>query len=107
LKLKIVLLAIAGILVLSATAEAYYVIPFGKARRYSKEFVLEECNATGPNCKSWKVGHCRRISPQRVDCAAGIRLSDGVCTFVVENRVGVYGSGRVHQRRRGLRCKHF
>ena len=104
MKVKVALLVLAAALVFSAVAEAYYYIPFGQARRLSKVWMREACEDRGPSCLTWKVGHCARISAQRVDCAAGIVFRGEYCTLVIENRVGTYGNGRVHQRRRGLRC---
>jgi hypothetical protein len=103
-KVKIVLLCLAGLLVFSATAEADYILPFGKARKYSKEWVREACEASGPNCIYWKVGKCVRINQQRVDCAGALAYRDKtVCGLVIENRVK--GNGFVHQRRRHTRCE--
>ena len=71
MKVKVALLVLAAALVFSAVAEAYYYIPFGQARRLSKVWMREACEDRGPSCLTWKVGHCARISAQRVDCAAG------------------------------------
>jgi hypothetical protein len=103
-KLKVALLSLVAVLTFSATAAAYYYVPFGQARKISKIWVRGACEARGPSCIYWKVGHCARISEQRVDCAALIELRPETCVFIVENRVGEYGSGRIHQRRRHLRC---
>lgn len=103
MKLKIVLLCLVGALTISATADAYYILPFGKARKFSKEWVREACEASGPSCVQWKVGHCGRVNLARVDCAAVLNYRSGEgCQFYVENRV--MGNGYVHQRRLHLRC---
>jgi hypothetical protein len=104
-KLKVALLSIVCALAFATAAEAYYYIPFGKARRYSKIWVREACEARGPSCVYWKVGHCARITQQRIDCAALVEFRTEFCTFILENRVGAYGSGLVKQRRRHLHCQ--
>jgi hypothetical protein len=103
-KVKIVLLSLVAVLLLNTAAEAAYVLPFGLARRDTKAWVKEACDARGPSCATWKVGHCARINPQRVDCAAYIVFRSEYCVFILENRAT--GSGYVHQRRRHLRCEH-
>ncbi len=72
MKVKIVLLSLVAVLLVGATAEASYYLPFGQARRFSKLWTQEACEARGPSCAKWKVGHCVRVSGQRVDCAAYI-----------------------------------
>ena len=108
MKLRLVaLLCVIGLLIFSATAAAYYAIPFGQARKLSKLWLRAECEHSGPTCVSWKLGHCARISQQRVDCAGLLKFRPDYCTLIIENRVGVYGSGRIHQRRRHTRCYHY
>lgn len=105
MKVKVVLLSLVAVLLLGSVAEASYYLPFGQARRFSKLWVQEACNARGPSCASWKVGHCARITGQRVDCAAYIIFHSGeYCVFLLENRV--MSNGFVHQRRHHLRCEH-
>jgi hypothetical protein len=102
-KVKVALLSLVALLMLSTAAEAAYFLPFGQARRVTKIWVREACDQRGPSCATWKVGHCARINPQRVDCAAYIIFhSREYCVFIVENRVK--GNGYIHQRRRDLRC---
>ncbi|GEM_PF-6678347 len=103
MKIKVALLCLVGMLLLSATAEAYYYLPFGQARRVTKLWTREACEDRGPSCTTWKVGHCARIATTRVDCAADIILRDGgYCVFILENRVK--SDGYIHQRRRHTRC---
>lgn len=105
MKLKVVLLSLVAVLLLAAMAEASYFLPFGQARRLSKVWVKEACEARGPSCDSWKVGHCARIASERVDCVAAVAFHSGeFCVFILENRVK--GDGFIHQRRRHLRCEH-
>lgn len=106
MKVKVVLLGLVAVLLLSAQAEASsYFLPYGQARKLSKVWVREACEASGPSCVTWKVGHCARIASDRVDCGAGIAFRDEVCGFVLENRV--MGNGYIHQRRRALDCERF
>jgi hypothetical protein len=102
-KVKVVLLALAAGLLFASPAQGYFYVKFGPARKDSKFFVQAECEAN-PECRSWKVGHCWRISLQRVDCGAAIGLRKQYCSFGVENRVGKHGSGRLVQRRYHRRC---
>jgi len=105
MKVKVVLLSLVAVLLLSAVAEASYFLPFGQARRLSKVWVREACEARGPSCASWKVGHCARIAAERVDCVGAIAFHSGeFCVFILENRV--QGNGYIHQRRRHTRCEH-
>lgn len=105
MKLRIVLLSLVAVLLLSAVAEAAYFLPFGQARRLSKVWTREACEARGPSCGSWKVGHCARIAQERVDCVAAVAFKSGeFCVFILENRVK--GDGFIHQRRRHLECEH-
>ena len=105
MKVKVVLLSLVAVLTIVATAEASYFLPFGQARRLSKVWVREACEARGPSCGTWKVGHCGRIAAERVDCAAYIVFHSGeYCVFILENRV--QGNGYIHQRRRNTRCEH-
>jgi hypothetical protein len=103
-KVRIALFCLAGLLLFSAAAEASsYFLPFGQARRISKVWAREACEASGPSCTTWKVGHCARIRADRVDCAADNVYGKRFCVFVIENRV--MGNGYIHQRRRHTRCK--
>jgi hypothetical protein len=105
MKLRIVLLSLVAVLLLSAVAEAAQFLPFGQARRLSKVWTREACEARGPSCGSWKVGHCGRIAPERVDCVAAVVFKSGeFCVFILENRVK--SDGFIHQRRRHLECEH-
>ncbi len=105
MKVKVALLALVAMLALSTTAEAYFYVSFGKARKASKVWVREACEQRGPSCVWWKVGHCRRFTAQRVDCLSAIAFRGEACTFILENRVGKYGNGYLIQRRRSLRCE--
>jgi hypothetical protein len=100
-KIKVALLCLAGLLVFSATAEANF-LPFGTARKFTKQWTQEACDATGPRCVSWKVGHCARINAVRIDCVADLTLSDGFCVYILENRLKP--NNFVHQRRRHTKC---
>lgn len=105
MKVKVVLLSIVAVLALSAVAEAAYFLPFGQARRLTKLWVKESCDARGPSCETWKVGHCARIAAERVDCVADLIFRSGeFCVFILENRV--HSDGYIHQRRRHTRCGH-
>jgi hypothetical protein len=103
-KIKVVLLCLVGMLLVSSAAEASsYFLPFGQARRASKLWTQEACEAHGPSCTTWKVGHCARVYSDRVDCVGDIIFRSGYCVFIVENRV--MGNGYIHQRRRHTRCE--
>ena len=105
MKVKVALLSLVAVLSLSAIAEAADFLPFGLARKFTKQWVEEACEAQGPSCATWKVGHCARISPERVDCVADLVFhSEEYCVFILENRLK--GNGYVHQRRRHTRCGH-
>jgi hypothetical protein len=103
-KVGIALLCLVGLLLCGAVAEASsYFLPFGQARRISKIWAREACEASGPSCTGWKVGHCARIRADRVDCVADNVYRNGYCVFIVENRVR--SNGYIHQRRRHTRCE--
>jgi hypothetical protein len=105
MKLRIVLLSLVAVLLLGTAAEASHFLPFGQARRLSKLWVREACEAEGPSCASWKVGNCARIAAERVDCVAAVAFHSGeFCVFILENRAKA--NGDIHQRRRHLRCEH-
>ncbi len=104
MKVKITVCVVGLLLFFCAAAEASsYFLPFGQARRLSKVWAREACEASGPVCLTWKVGHCARIRADRVDCAADNIYRDGFCVFIVENRVK--SDGFIHQRRRHTRCE--
>ena len=106
MKVKVVLLGLVVALFFSAQAVASsYFLPYGQARKLSKLWVREACDASGPSCITWKVGHCVRIAPDRVDCGAAVAFRNEVCGFVLENRV--MGNGYIHQRRRHQRCERI
>jgi hypothetical protein len=105
MKVKVALLSLVAVLLLGAVAEASGFLPFGQARRFTKAWVSEACEERGPSCTTWKVGHCARIAPERVDCVAAIAFKSGeFCVFILENRLK--SDGYVHQRRRHTRCEH-
>lgn len=102
---KIGLLMVLGALLLPSTAEAAsgYWLPYPQARKLSKLWVRDACEARRPTCATWKVNRCRRIRPDRVDCIAYIVFRTEYCVFIVENRVK--GNGYITQRRRSTRCR--
>lgn len=72
MKLKIALLAVAGLLVLAGSAEAFqWHMSYGQAKNESKIFAKETCNEIS-DCTGWGVGACIRRSSSRFDCTIGI-----------------------------------
>jgi hypothetical protein len=72
MKLKIALLAVAGLLVVAASADAFqWRMSYGQAKNESKVFAKETC-AELPECIGWGVGACRRRSLSRFDCTIGL-----------------------------------
>jgi hypothetical protein len=66
MKYRVLLLAVAGLLVLAAPAEAIYG-PY--AVRQIKRYVKEGCHSyPGFDCIGWKVWRCYRISARKVRC---------------------------------------
>lgn len=108
MKFKLAIVAcLVGMLVFASTASAFYYIGFGQARKLSKVWLRTECERSGPSCYSWRVGHCARVSEQRVDCLGLMKFRADYCYLIIENRVGAQGSGRIHQRRRHTRCYEY
>jgi hypothetical protein len=68
MKFRVLLLAAAGLLVLSAPAEAIYG-PY--AVRQIKSYVKEDCHSyPGFDCLGWEVDHCYKISRRKVRCSS-------------------------------------
>jgi hypothetical protein len=72
MKVKIALLAVAGLLVMAGSADAFkWRMAYGQAKSESKVFAKETCREI-PECTGWGVGPCLRRSPSRFDCTIGI-----------------------------------
>ena len=101
-KIALVLVCLAGFLVVGSVASAHQ-LPYSTARKFTKQWVQEACDARGPSCVTWRVTRCGRINVHRVDCIAGISFRDGsACVFILENRLKP--NNFVHQRRRSTKC---
>lgn len=72
MKLKVLLLAVCGLLVLAGSADAFqWRMSYGQAKNESKVYAKETC-AELSECSGWGVGACRRRSLSRFDCTIGI-----------------------------------
>jgi hypothetical protein len=81
MRIKVVALALAGLLLLAGVAEAHK-LPFGVAKTNIKRLTADICAET-EGCRNWKVAPCQRKSLHRVDCVSTLFLSDGGdCTWV-------------------------
>ena len=72
MRIKVVLLAMVGLLVLAGSAEAFkWRMSYGQAKSESKLFALETCREI-PECTNWRVQTCRRRSLSRFDCTINL-----------------------------------
>lgn len=72
MKIKIVLLAVAGLLLMAGSADAsQWRMSYGQAKSESKLYAQEVCRGL-PECTGWGVGACVRRSLSRFDCTIGI-----------------------------------
>ena len=75
MKLKVAVLAVAGLLVMAGAADAFqWRMSWGQAKRESKIYAKETC-AELSDCIGWGVGTCKRRSLSRFDCTIGIFAS--------------------------------
>jgi hypothetical protein len=86
MRIKVAVMAVTGIMVLSAAAAEAHVIPFGLAKREIRRTTADVCAETS-GCISWRVGPCRRQSAHRVDCLSQLHGESGAtCSFVTIGR---------------------
>ncbi len=81
MKIKVVVGAVLGMLLLAGAAQAHKV-PFGFAKTEVKRYTAGICAETD-GCKNWKVAPCSRRSLHRVDCVSTFFFPEGIdCSFV-------------------------
>jgi hypothetical protein len=80
MKIKVVIAAVLGLLVLAGVAQAHK-MPFGIAKNEIKRFTAEVCAET-EGCRNWRVAPCQRKSLHRVDCVSTLVLPEGSCSWV-------------------------
>jgi hypothetical protein len=72
MKLKATVAAVAALLMLAGSAEAFkWQMSYGQAKNASKEFAKELCDSVS-DCTGYGVGQCLRKSPSRFDCLIGL-----------------------------------
>ncbi|HEX7279607.1 MAG TPA: hypothetical protein VF255_08305 [Solirubrobacterales bacterium] len=72
MKVKVVMLVVAGLLLMTGTADAFkWRMSYGQAKSESKAFAQGVCREL-PDCTRWAVGPCLRRSLSRFDCTIGI-----------------------------------
>jgi len=81
MRIKVVVVALAGLLLLATVAEAHK-LPFGVAKTEIKRLTADICAQT-EGCRNWKVSPCQRKSLHRVDCVSTLFLPEGAsCSWV-------------------------
>jgi hypothetical protein len=80
MKIKVVVAALAGLLLIAGVAEAHK-LPFGLAKSEIKRFTAEVCAET-EGCGNWQVAPCQRKSLHRIDCVSTLVLPEGSCSWV-------------------------
>jgi hypothetical protein len=85
MRIKVVIAAVAGFLLLAGVAEAHK-LPFAVAKTEIKRFTAAICADT-EGCRNWRVAPCRRKSDHRVDCVSTLFMPEGVsCSWVTIGR---------------------
>jgi hypothetical protein len=105
MKLKIALLAIAGLLLFVGVAEASgWYVSYGKARNTAKAYAKQECERDS-ECIAWGAGRCTRRSSSRFDCLVanfypGVAAGEEIeCQWIAH--VGVSSGGFIQVRSAG------
>lgn len=81
MRIKVVVAALAGLLLLAGVAQAHK-LPFGTAKTEIKRLTAEICAET-EGCRNWKVSPCQRKSQHRIDCVSTLFLPEGnSCAWV-------------------------
>lgn len=80
MRVKVMIVALAGLLLLAGVAEAHK-LPFGVAKTNIKRLTADICAET-EGCRNWKVSPCQRKSDHRVDCVSTLFLPEGSCSWV-------------------------
>jgi hypothetical protein len=98
MKIKVVVLAVLGLLAVAGVAEAHK-LPYGVAKTNVKRFTSEVCKQT-EGCRNWRVTQCRRKSDHRIDCLSTLVLPEDSCSWVTIARAprNLY-EVRIHHKR--------
>ncbi len=75
MRLKVVVAAVLGLLLMVGVAEAHK-LPYGVAKTEIKRFTADVC-AEAEGCRNWRVGPCRRRSLHRIDCVSQLFSREG------------------------------
>lgn len=98
MKVKVVIAALLGALLVAGVAEAHK-LPVGAAKRAIQQSTAGVCKEL-EGCRNWRVGPCQRKSFHRVDCVSAVKLPEGSCAWVTIARVPARSYEiRVHHKR--------